>query len=110
MVATVELEDLARAMAADLKGQHFGSTRILEASATIDHDSSEEVAVFLDLTLTNPHGETWPEADILALYRRSADEASSVGLTLTVYLRLAPETEEAEHAAEDDDSSFPRRR
>lgn len=93
--------DTAAELADHIRGAQFGDTLVRDASATIERDSEEDLAVFLDLTLSDPSESTWPREDITNLRRRIFELVRTTDVELTVYVRLSPSTDEPQ----EDDSA-----
>jgi len=86
-------------IATALGGEHFGAIAVETVDIRIDLDSEDEWAVFLDITLSDPNGATWPYDDVLHLRRRVLDLAHEHPVDATVYVSLSPHTD----SPQDDD-------
>lgn len=96
-----DLQDLATSLADALKGRSFGTTTVLDAGSEVDRDDEGDLAIFIALILSDPPGDTWPYAEVLELRRSTIDLAEKLGARTSLYLRLAPATEQAQ---EDDEA------
>lgn len=97
------LECRGEEIAERVRGLTFGATRIVEARAVVGLDDEDEVATYLDLTLSDPRGDTWPVQDVVALRRKVLSVATDIGLDAPLYVRLRPSTDAPQ---EDDEQSL----
>jgi hypothetical protein len=89
------------------RGQVSGTIRVEQADVHLDVDASDEVAVFLELTLSNPPDgeETWPAGDLTSLLVALSADARRLELRLPWRFRFWPVDQEPldeEEAADDD--------
>jgi hypothetical protein len=69
-----------------------GDTRIVGAHVWEGEDSHGEQALFVDLTLSTPRGDTWPVEDIWALRHVVRHVISGVGgVEIPWFIRFAPQ-------------------
>jgi len=95
MAPEAEFELGAIAIAEALKGRTIGSTTVEDARGLVDIDSEEATAIFLQLFLSEPEGETWPLEDNMALRAAVLDAIAQLELPpVSVYVRLIPLTPE----------------
>jgi hypothetical protein len=78
------------------RGRVSGTVRVEQADVHLEVDASNELAVFLELTLSNPPEgeETWPVADVIDLIEALSAEAVRLGLDLPWRFRFWPVDEE----------------
>ncbi len=85
---------MADPLADQLRDTTWGITRIVAAHTTPGTDATGDPATHLHLTLTDPHGDTWPIDDIIALRRAVRTTANTLN-TGPVVVHLRPATSEA---------------
>lgn len=83
-------------LASGLSGISCGSVEVRRAQAIFHEGPDDESALFLILTLSDPHGDTWPVNDLLALRRKVRHDARQLRLPVPIYLELEPETDAAQ--------------
>ncbi len=93
-----ETEQLLRE---SLDGARFGAIEVRGLSANLGEDADGQTAVYVDLVLSDPEGETWALEDSLALKRKARELLRENRPGLLFYLALRPENEELQ--AEEDD-------
>lgn len=78
------------------RGRVSGTVRVEAAEVHLEDDASGELAVFLELTLSNPAdgAETWPPEDVITLIEALSAEARRLGLDLPWRFRFWPVDEE----------------
>ncbi len=77
-----------------LRGQTFGSTRVVAVDLTISEDANGDRALFVAATLADPTDDTWPYDDILMLRRRVLEVAREIPpIEIPIYVTVSPETD-----------------
>ena len=77
-----------------LRAWSAAQVRVLGVVARIDEDSLGDLALFLDTTLADPRGETWPPDELLALRRELLGRAIELEFGHPVYVSFRPESED----------------
>jgi hypothetical protein len=71
----------------------LGDTRVVGVDLEL-RDANGERALFIELTLADPSGATWPYEDVLAIRRRVLDVARGIPpIEMPLYISISPETD-----------------
>jgi hypothetical protein len=77
-----------------LRDHTFGTTKVIDARLEVKPDANGESALFIEVTLSDPSGETWPTEDVLSIRRKVLEVARRIPpLELPIYLNASPETD-----------------
>jgi hypothetical protein len=83
----------------------YGTTHVLALKCSVGTPGSEEDALVVELTLSDPSGDTWPLSDLRLMYKEVIDLVAASGFdAVTTYMRVSPKTPEVE---EGDDNQLP---
>lgn len=77
-----------------IQGLTVGSVSVRKVTFRFDGNASGELALFFDLTLSDPSpgAETWPLNDVLELHSRIDDRVGEANISLPWHVTLQPES------------------
>lgn len=84
-----------------LRAERFGSLEVVDATGRLEEDADGVLALYLDVTLPAPQGDTWDLDETLELRRAVRRNVVDSGVDLPFYVRLRPDVNEPQ---EEDDS------
>ncbi len=63
------VHEVEQLLEAAVGGRRFGSVEVRKLSALLSDDADGEMALYVNVVLSNPDGPTWPVDDVQALRR-----------------------------------------
>lgn len=77
-----------------LRGVTFGKTLVENVELDVTEDANGDRALFVDVILKDPSGDTWPPEDILTIRRKVLEIARQIPpIEIAIYISMSPKTD-----------------
>lgn len=88
-----------------LRRERFGSLEVVDVAGRLEEDADGILALYLDVTLPAPQGDTWDLDETLELRRAVRRKVVGSGVGLPFYVRLRPDIDEPQEEDEPGESA-----
>lgn len=95
-------QEFVHALRQEVEGRSFGRVEVQELIPLWGEDADGTDALYLDFTLSDPEGPTWPYEDTVELRRRIREISLDHPPGMMFYVTLRPVHEEPQAEEEED--------